>query len=140
MRIWIQFLASLSGLRIWRHRCKLRCRLWMHLGSYVAMSCGVDRSRSPILTLSMGASICCRCSQEKEEASSLWRCYCGSLGAIQGDFLKALVGTWRTEIGTRAAHSHFHLFHGPHFRHTLEHGLPPLILQVPLCPGHSADS
>ena len=36
MRLWVQPLASLSGLRIWHH-CELWCRLQMGLRSCVAV-------------------------------------------------------------------------------------------------------
>ena len=37
MRIQVQYLALLSGLRIW-HCCKLQYRLQMQLGSHVAVA------------------------------------------------------------------------------------------------------
>ena len=37
MRLWVQSLASLSGLRIWRG-CELGCRLQIQLGSCVAVA------------------------------------------------------------------------------------------------------
>ena len=64
---------------------------------------------------------------------------CGdATAAIQGDFLEEVAGTWRNEICTLATHSHFNCFHGPHVMHALEHGLPPLIWEVPLCLGDPA--
>ena len=64
MRLRVQSLASLSGLRIWCCH-ELWCRSQMRLRSGVAVavlqagSCGSD------LTSSLGTSICLRCSSKK---------------------------------------------------------------------------
>ena len=60
MRIWVRSVALLSGLRI-QHCCKLRHRLQMRLGSYVAVAVVQARSRSSNLTPNLGTSICHRC-------------------------------------------------------------------------------
>ena len=63
MRMWVQSLASPSGLRI-QHCSELWCRLQTWLGSGVAMavasSCGSDS------TPSLGPSICHKCSPKKQ--------------------------------------------------------------------------
>ena len=37
MMMWVRSLASFSGLSM-RHCCKLQCRLWMQLGSGIAVA------------------------------------------------------------------------------------------------------
>ena len=54
MRMGVQSLASLSGLRIWCCH-KLWCWSWMWLGSHVALTVAV----AVLLTPSLGTSICC---------------------------------------------------------------------------------
>ena len=66
MRMWVHSLASLSGLGI--RRChELWCRLQTWLGSSVGCGCGVGRSHSCDLTLSLGTSICHRCGPKKQK-------------------------------------------------------------------------
>ena len=64
MRMRVQTLALLSGLRIWRCH-ELWCRSQMWLGSAgavaVASSCSSDS------TLSLGTSICCRLGPKKQK-------------------------------------------------------------------------
>ena len=57
MRIWVQSLALLSGLRIW-HCCELWCRLPTLLGSGVAVAVVQAGSYSSDWTPSLGTSIC----------------------------------------------------------------------------------
>ena len=40
MRMWVQSLASLGGLKIWRYH-GLWCRLQIRLGSYVAVAVAI---------------------------------------------------------------------------------------------------
>ena len=54
--MWVQSLASLSGLRI-RHCCKLWCRLWMRLGSVMPVAVVQAGSCSSNLTASPKTSI-----------------------------------------------------------------------------------
>ena len=68
MRLWVQFLASLSGLRIWHWR-ELRCRLQMQLGSGVAVA--VAGSYSSNWTPSLGTSICCGHGPKKDKKLKL---------------------------------------------------------------------
>ena len=64
MRTQVQFLASLSGLRI-RH-CSELCRLQISLRSGVAVAVGGYNSDS---TPSLGLSICCRWPLKKKKKS-----------------------------------------------------------------------
>ena len=59
-----------SGLRI-QHCCELWCRLKMHLGSHVALAVAQACSYSSDLTHSLGISMCCRYSPEKEKKKML---------------------------------------------------------------------
>ena len=69
MRMWVQPLTSLSGLRIW-HCHKWQGRSQMRLGSAVAVaqasSCSCD------VALSLGTSICHRCDPKMEKKSHLY--------------------------------------------------------------------
>ena len=62
IRMRVQFLASLCGLKIW-HCCKLQCRSQMRLGSGVAMAGGYGSNS----TLSLRTSICHRCHPKKKK-------------------------------------------------------------------------
>ena len=64
MRMQVQSLASLSGLRIWSCR-ELWCRLQMQLGSGIAVAVAQANSYSSNLTPSLGTSICRGCSPKK---------------------------------------------------------------------------
>ena len=66
MRIWVRFLALLSGLRIQCYH-ELWCRLQTWLGSHVAVALAVASSCSSNSTLSLATSICHRCSPEKQK-------------------------------------------------------------------------
>jgi len=66
MRIWVQSLALLSGLRI-RCCCELWCRLQIWLGSYIAMAMVQAGNCSSDLTPSLGTSICLRCDPKKQK-------------------------------------------------------------------------
>ena len=66
MRMQVQSLASLSGLRI-RCCCKLWCRSQTQLGPRVAMAVVEAGSCSSSLTPSLGASIRLRSSLKKEK-------------------------------------------------------------------------
>ena len=60
MRMQVQFLALLSGLKIWR--CLgLWCRLQKQIRSDIAVAVPVPSSCSCDSTPSLGTSICCRC-------------------------------------------------------------------------------
>ena len=55
MRMWVQSLALLSGLRIWGC-CELWCRLQMRLGSHVAVAVAVASSYSSDSVPRLGTS------------------------------------------------------------------------------------
>ena len=64
MRLWVQYLASLSGLRI--QRCyELWCRLQTWLRSGVAVALAKAGSCSCKQTPSQGTSVCCGCGPKK---------------------------------------------------------------------------
>ena len=64
MRMQVQSLASLSGLRI-QHFVELWCRLQTRRGSGIAVAVGWAGSDNSDLTPSLGTSICHRCSPKK---------------------------------------------------------------------------
>ena len=64
MRMQVQFLASLPGLKI-QHCHKLQCRSQMWFGSLVAVAMAQADSCSSNSTPSPGTSICRRCSHYK---------------------------------------------------------------------------
>ena len=64
--MWVQSLASLSGLRIW-HCQKMWCSLQMWLGSGVAVAVVQAGTCSSDLTPRPGNSICCRCGKRKKK-------------------------------------------------------------------------
>ena len=66
MRMKVQSLASLSGLRIW-HCHELWCRLQMWLGSCVAVAVVLACSCSSDSTPSLGTSICHGCGRRKDK-------------------------------------------------------------------------
>ena len=66
VRMWVQSLSSLSGLRIW-HSWKLQHRSQMQLGSGVAIAVVQACSCSSNSTPSLGTSICCRCSHKRKK-------------------------------------------------------------------------
>ena len=66
MRMWVQSLASISGLRM-QHCCKLWCRLQMQLGSGVAMTVVQACSGSSNSTPSPGTSMCYRCGPKRKK-------------------------------------------------------------------------
>jgi len=66
MRICVQSLALLSGLRI-RSCRELWCRLQMHLGSGVAVAVAVAGSYNSDLTLSPGTSMCHRYGPKEQK-------------------------------------------------------------------------
>ena len=77
MRMWVQSLALLSGLRI-LHFCELWCRSQMQLGSYITVA--VDpallwqcRLGVSDLTPSLGTSICGRSCGLKKEKKIFWK-------------------------------------------------------------------
>ena len=66
MKMQVQSLASLSGLRIqWCHQ--LQCRSQIQLVSGIAMAVAKACSCSSDLTPSTGISICCRCGHKKKK-------------------------------------------------------------------------
>ena len=76
MRMHIQFLASISGLRI-QQCCELWCRLQMQLQFGVAVAVAQASSCSSDLTPGLGTSICRRCGCKKEKKkprSGQWVC------------------------------------------------------------------
>ena len=83
MRLWVQSIPSLSGLRIWRC-CELWCRSQMWLGSCVAVS--MASSGSSDLTLSLGISVCHRCGPEKQQQQLL--CFKGHHQESEGVFFR----------------------------------------------------
>ena len=64
MRVQVQSLASISGLRNW-HCHELWCRLQMCLGSHIALAVVSAGGYSSDLTPSLGSSICHRCSPKR---------------------------------------------------------------------------
>ena len=66
VKIWVCFLASLSGLRIW-HCCRLQYRWQMWLRYSLAVAVAVAGSCSSNLTLSLGTNICHGYSLKKEK-------------------------------------------------------------------------
>ena len=68
MRTWVQFLTSLSGLRI-RRCCELCCRLQTRLRSQFAVAVVQAGSYSSDSTPSLGTSICHRCSSKRKKIS-----------------------------------------------------------------------
>ena len=66
MGMWVQSLASLSGLRIWHyHKLWYRWQKW--LGSHVAVAVAVVGSCGSNLTLRLGTSICHWCGLKSKE-------------------------------------------------------------------------
>ena len=66
MRMQVQSLASLSGLKIW-HCCELWCRSQMWLGSCIAVAVAVASSYTSDSTPSLGTSMCHRCGPKKQK-------------------------------------------------------------------------
>ena len=64
MRLWVQSLASLGGLRI-QHCGELWCRSQIQVRSGVAVAVVQASSHSSDLTPSLGTSICHRCGPKK---------------------------------------------------------------------------
>ena len=69
MRLQVQSLPLLSGLRIWRCR-ELWCRLQTRLGSHVAVALAEASGYSSDSTPSLGTSTCHRCHPEKEKGQN----------------------------------------------------------------------
>ena len=87
MRLRVQSLSSLSGLRIWR--CyEWRCRVQTRLGSGMAMAVVQAGSYSSNLTLSLGSSICHECSSKKKKIKKKEK---SKLSVLQRSF------TWTTK-------------------------------------------
>ena len=63
LRIWVQSLASLGGLRI-QHCCQLwyRSQAWLRSGMAVTQAGSCSSDSSP----SLGTSMCCKCGPEKQ--------------------------------------------------------------------------
>ena len=76
MRMWVQSLVLISGLRI-RHCHELWCRSKMQLGSSLAVAVAEAGSYSSNLTHSLGTSIHCGCSPKKTKKTkkNMWKCY-----------------------------------------------------------------
>ena len=73
MRLQVQSLALLSGLRIW-HCCELWCRSQIWLRSRVAVALAQAGSYSSDSTPSLGTSICRRCSpKSKKTKAQKWQ-------------------------------------------------------------------
>ena len=66
MMLWVQSLASVSGLRI-RHCHELWCKSQTQLRSDVGVALAQAGSNSSNWTPSLGTSICCRYSPKKDE-------------------------------------------------------------------------
>ena len=74
MRLRVQSLALLSGLRIWW--CpELWCRLQMWLGSGVTVAVVWVCSCSSDLTLNLGMSVCCGCGPTKQKKKKKRKCF-----------------------------------------------------------------
>ena len=66
MRLWVQFLTSLSGLRIWCcHELWCKLQTWW-LGSGIIVAVAQAGSYSSDSTPSLGTSICRECSPKKQ--------------------------------------------------------------------------
>ena len=65
MRTWIQSLALLSRLRLWRCR-----ELW---SKSCCCGCGVSQQLQPNSTPSLGTSTCCTCGPKKKEKKFIWK-------------------------------------------------------------------
>ena len=59
MRLQVQSLASISGLRIW-HCCEMWCRLQTRLEFHIACGCGIGQWLQSDSVPSLGTSICLR--------------------------------------------------------------------------------
>ena len=66
MRLWVQSLASLSGLRIWRCH-ELWCRLQTRLGSGIAVAVVQAHGYSSDLIPSLGTSTCHGCGPKNQK-------------------------------------------------------------------------
>ena len=67
MKLWVQSLAFLSGLRIW-HCCELWCRSQTRwLVSCISVAVVQANSCSSYLTPSLGTSICHECGPKKQK-------------------------------------------------------------------------
>ena len=66
MRLWVQSLALLSGLRV-QHCCVLWCGLQMWLGSDVAVALAQAGSYSSDWNPSLGTSMCHRRGPKKQK-------------------------------------------------------------------------
>ena len=66
MKMQVQSLDSLSGLRIWYCR-ELWCKQQMRLGSRVAVAVAQAGSCSSEWTPSLGTSMCRRCSPKRQK-------------------------------------------------------------------------
>ena len=70
MKLWVQSMASLSGLRIWRSHelwCRSQKRLRPSVAVVVAMAVAVASHWSSDLTPSLGTSICHRSGPKKKK-------------------------------------------------------------------------
>ena len=74
MRIRVQSLASISGLRTWCC-CKLLCKSQMQLGSCAAVAVAQAGSCGSHLIPSLGTSICQRCSPKKKITMTHFRSF-----------------------------------------------------------------
>ena len=81
MRLQVQSLDSLSGLRLW-HCYKLWCRSQTWLGSGVVVALAQAGSNSSNLTPSLGPSVCHRCGPKKTKRES-WGHYMNFRKEIQ---------------------------------------------------------
>ena len=97
--MWIQSLALLSGLSIWRCH-KLQCRSKMYLVSDVA---GIGLSCGSNLTSGSGTSICLKCGYKKKKKEnsnnsscvnliSLYALFC--IGLLFSQMCQALIRHW----------------------------------------------
>ena len=77
MRIHVQSLALLSGLRIQRC-CELWCRSQMRLRSCVAVALVQASSCGSNWTPSLGTSICCKYSPKKKDQKKKKNCFFGA--------------------------------------------------------------
>ena len=68
MRMWVRFLALLSGLRVWCcHDLRCRSKIQLRSGMVVAVAVAVASSCSSNSTPSLGTSICHSCGPKNQK-------------------------------------------------------------------------
>ena len=122
MRTWVQSLASLSGLRIWRcHELWFRPQMRLRSGVAVAVAGCCSSDSIP----SLETSVCLRCgSKKKKETNKQTKNYFVPLSNPQAYFNEShICGDWRAYISrlfsiTKGQFSTFQLKQHGHDDHT----------------------